>query len=213
MLREHPDFVEVSQMTATFDAKFATAILLVSLWNNSPAGAEKPRKVALLPCYSGQVAVNQNVKTAADWFRLFEKVEDSAQLSKADRNSGNLLMMRALAGVTTEPEQMRAEQLLTKMIARYRNASQKISALPELSETKPLQLGYAEYYKSAADLCQLCMLMRSGDGGKYRRLTGEEVQVLMERKRIIDKLLMECRQAEGMTRVLQGVPAHRPADE
>jgi hypothetical protein len=93
----------------------------------------------------------------AEWFQKYDNIRHQAQMSPQEKERSSALLTTGMAASLFKSEQgekdkAAASALLRKMVDRYRKASTQLGEVPEIGETKKLQRGYLQYFRSAGDL-------------------------------------------------------------
>jgi hypothetical protein len=144
---------------------------------------------------------------AGRWFRDFDKIADETKIPTKQRDRGAWLVMRVVAGVCKPAEYAEAQAILAEIAQRYRKAAKQLAALPIYAEAEDMRLGYINYYKGVAKLCEDCVALREvyQVGITPQPLTPEEVALLTKRKHLLDQLLLACKAAEFDIRTAHGL--------
>lgn len=93
----------------------------------------------------------------SEWFQKYDNIRHQAQMSPDEKERSQSLLTQGMAAslfksAQGEQDKAAASALLRKMVDRYRKASAQMSELPELKETRQLDLGYTQYFKNAGDV-------------------------------------------------------------
>lgn len=91
--------------------------------------------------------MNEKQRVVA-WFTEYDDIRRDAQMSPAEK--AGAIKMWATSFVSAGPaETSDARILLSRMVQRYDQAGKRLSALPEIPETKSLQRGYLTFFHMA----------------------------------------------------------------
>lgn len=169
----------------------------------------RSRFVALIP----RVTKEAPSYSVSRWFREFDQIEVSGLLPLKQRERGALLMMRAFAGVSEPAEIAEGHGLLIQASERYRKTAERIARLPPLQELDAMRGGYVNFYEGLAKLSDDCAALQTADivRMRFRRLSSQEVALLVKRKHLLDQLLATCRCAELKIRTAHRLPFDKDA--
>jgi hypothetical protein len=180
-------------------------VLTCLLIDANAIGKERERtKVASL---AGVRTTAERVPSVKEWFVEFDAIQKESRIPAKERAHGAFLMMRALAGVSEPRECEEANVILKAVSDRYKAAAKELVGLTPLVATECLRSGYIEWFRGNAKLCEDCIALRTVDAGqkKYKRLTQEEVDLLMKRKQILDQMKAACEFADLYIRSRSGI--------
>lgn len=148
----------------------------------------------------------------ADWFKEFDAIQKESKIPAKDRNTGAVLMMRAVGGLENVRDYAQASVILSGIAARCRAAAERLERMPRINATEPLRVGYADWYRGTARLSEDCIALYTVDAveGRYRKLEPAEVQLLMQRKKMLEQLRTTCQFAELYVRTRERCPLPEP---
>lgn len=108
---------------------------------------------------SGPIAIAKAEKgdKVCDWFQKYDNIRHEAQMSPQEKERSQTLLTQGMAASIFkssggDQDKAAAAALLHRMVDRYRRASQELSQVGELPETRKLQRGYELYFRTAGDL-------------------------------------------------------------
>jgi hypothetical protein len=108
--------------------------------------APPERKTAVAPPEVPLSRLSGRQRTVA-WFTRYDNIRREAQMTPAEK--ALVLKLWATSYVASDRDTRDARSILTSMVNRYDHAYKKLSALPEIPETRNLHRGYLSYFKKA----------------------------------------------------------------
>lgn len=152
------------------------------------------------------------VVTTADWFNEFDAIQKESKIPTKDRNAGAVLMMRAVGGSGNNGDYERASLILSGIASRARAAAERLERMPRMNATESLRVGYVDWYRGSARLSEDCIALYTVDAveSKYRKLEPAEMQLLMQRKKMLEQLRTTCQFAELYIRTKERCPLPEP---
>jgi exonuclease VII large subunit len=103
------------------------------------------------------IAKAEKADKVADWFQKYDSIRHEAQMSAQEKERSQTLLTQGLTAsifksAQADQDKAAASALLRRMVDRYRRASLQLAQVGEISETRKLQRGYAQYFRTAGDL-------------------------------------------------------------
>ena len=86
------------------------------------------------------------------WFSKYDEIRRQAQMNPADRAKADNLLAKGMSMFIPGPEKIVTSQLLEKLVAKNRAASESMKQLPLYKETDKLHRGYYKYFTDAQTL-------------------------------------------------------------
>ncbi|MBZ0185419.1 MAG: hypothetical protein K8F91_04130 [Candidatus Obscuribacterales bacterium] len=147
-----------------------------------------------------QKTLDDKTEAIASWFSKYDGIRRAAQMSPAEKVKANKLIDKGFFILLPGFGRISAQRLLKKMVSRYEKASVELEELPEIPETKELQLAYQSYFKNAHSVFKDCRRLishpfaHSKDGGSLKKSIKkrkEQLDILESQNKLLDARLRD----------------------
>lgn len=172
-----------------------------------PSGQSQTPESSLV----SQQSDNQPNRTlaVAQWFKSFDQIRRQAQMSPSERSQADRLLTRGISPFTPEDEKQEATNLLTRLVARYKQAQASMRQLPLIPESQRLHRGYYQYFNTAGSLFSDYLTLQGNLFAKDPASGRPLASMLLERKQHLEELNNLIHTLDDQTRDQFNIPPYQ----
>jgi len=156
-----------------------------------------------------QQSAPDNNQSIQSWFRQYDQIRRTAQMSPAERQQADQILGKGLALFMPGPDKIVAQKLLNDLVKRYDLACRQLASLQRIPATDQLQRGYYQYFVDAHRLFSDYLRLQN-DVMALDSATGQPLASgLIDRKQALEQLDQNNKMLDQQMRQQYGIPAYQ----